>query len=120
MAPLRAPDALANRRRILRRGMPYGDSRDRSDDQAEHGVIFMALGADIARQFEFVQQQWLNYGNDFRRANDKDPLLGNHSQADGRFLIESDPHAAQPPHFCRNIPALRGNSRKATTSSCPA
>jgi len=97
------PDALSNRRRILRRGMPYGDSRDRTDDQGEHGVIFMALGADIARQFEFVQQQWINYGNDFRRANDKDPLLGNHEKDTGRFLIESDPHAAHPPHFCSKI-----------------
>jgi Dyp-type peroxidase family len=98
------PDALANRRRILRRGLPYGDSRDRTDDQGEHGVIFMALGADIARQFEFVQQQWINYGNDFRRANDKDPLLGNHEKDAGRFLIESDPKASEPPHFCSKIP----------------
>ena len=100
------PDALSNRRRILRRGMPYGDSRDRSDDREEHGIIFMALGADLARQFEFVQQQWMNYGNDFRLGNDKDPLLGNHGPGDGRFLIESDPASSRPPHFCSKIPRL--------------
>ncbi len=98
------PDALANRRRILRRGIPYGDSRDRTDNQGEHGVIFMALGADIARQFEFVQQQWINYGNDFRLANDKDPLLGNHGKGGGRFLVETDPADPAPPHFCSKIP----------------
>ena len=102
------PDALANRRRILRRGMPYGDSSQRSDE-GEHGVIFMALGANINRQFEFVQQQWLNYSNDFRLANDRDPLLGNqgttpNGQPDGRLLIESAPNDANPPYFCQNIP----------------
>ena len=103
------PDSLANRRRILRRGMPYGDSRDRADDAGEHGVVFMALGVDISRQFEFVQQQWINYGNDFRLANDKDPLLGNHGKTasgepDGRFTIESGKDDPNPPHFCSGIP----------------
>jgi Dyp-type peroxidase family len=103
------PDALSNRRRILRRGMPYGDSRDRNDNAGEHGVIFMALGVDIARQFEFVQQQWINYGNDFKLGNDKDPLLGNHGtdesgNPDGRFSIESAKNDPNPPHFCGKIP----------------
>jgi len=35
----------------------------------------MALNASLARQFEFVQQQWISYGNDARLGNEKDLLL---------------------------------------------
>jgi len=40
----------------------------------------MMLNADINRQFEFRQQQWINYGNDFKAANDK----GNHPRQSQR------------------------------------
>jgi hypothetical protein len=30
-------------------------------DTEERGVIFMALNASLSRQFEFVQQQWIQY-----------------------------------------------------------
>lgn len=98
--------ALVNRRRILRRGLPYGESPPDTTDQNEHGIIFMALNANIERQFEFVQQQWVNYGNDFRLGNERDPVLGNHQvDANGQptehFMI---PHTDAPPHFCSRIP----------------
>ncbi len=89
-----SPSALSNRRRLLRRGLPYGDSQSERTDAGEHGIVFMALCASIRRQFEFVQQQWINYGNDFRMGNDKDPLLGNqeldeHGNSDGRAARQS-------------------------------
>jgi deferrochelatase/peroxidase EfeB len=101
--------ALSNRRRILRRGLPYGKTSD--DDKGNHGIILMILNADIGRQFEFVQQQWINFGNDFRLANDRDPLLGNHAldadpQMSGRMIIEGDAASGRPPYFCRGIPTL--------------
>ena len=103
------PGALANRRRIARRGLPYGEVKDQTKDDGNHGIIFMALNADIKRQFEFVQQQWINYGNDFKLANDKDPILGNHGtnengDRDGRMVIEADPKEDKPPFFCSNLP----------------
>jgi Dyp-type peroxidase family len=102
------PDALSNRRRILRRGLPYGNSQGERTDSGDHGIIFMALGASIRRQFEFVQQQWINYGNDFKLGNDKDPLLGNHPQTpkghQGRMSIESAPDSPDPPFFCSKLP----------------
>lgn len=101
-----SPDALANRRRILRRGLPYGESQKERRDDGDHGIIFMALCASIRRQFEFVQQQWFNYSNDFRRGNDKDPLIGNHGPTDGRMLIESAAGSGRPPFFCSGIPRL--------------
>ena len=101
------PGALANRRRILRRGLPYGDSALRDSDHGDHGVIMMMINADIGRQYEFVQQQWVNYGNDFREANDKDVILGNRSNNLPNSVIhQADPEGEAPPRFVRNIPLL--------------
>jgi deferrochelatase/peroxidase EfeB len=101
------PGGLANRRRILRRGLAYGDSTDRGSDAGDHGVIMMMLNANIGRQYEFIQQQWVNYGNDFREANDKEVLLGNHNAFDPTCVIHAaDPSGDVPPRFVRNIPRL--------------
>jgi deferrochelatase/peroxidase EfeB len=103
------PGALSNRCRILRRGLPYGDVKDRTRDDGNHGIIIMMLNADINRQFEFVQQQWINYGNDFKAANDKEIILGNHS-ADERFpskaVIQVDPDSDEAPYILSKIPRL--------------
>ena len=82
-----ASSLLVNRRRILRRGMTYGPPLDKkqtastNQDQAnsmaaERGTFFVAICADLARQFEFIQQQWLNYGSDFNLGNDICPIAG--------------------------------------------
>ncbi|HEX5658876.1 MAG TPA: hypothetical protein VFX59_16895 [Polyangiales bacterium] len=104
------PGALANRRRIIRRGLPYGESYtpEQRRDAQDHGIVFMALGASIRRQFEFVQQQWMNYGNDFQLANEKDALLGNHGKSErgatGSMVVQTDPKQPEPPFFCAKIP----------------
>ncbi len=105
------PGALSNRRRILRRGLPYGLREDVPTDTGDHGVIMLIMNADLSRQFEFVQQQWINYGNDFALANDPDPLLGNHGtnesrRGGGRMTIEGDADTNKPPYFCNFIPTL--------------
>jgi len=101
------PGALANRRRILRRGLPYGEVKDRSSDRGNHGIVIMMLNADIGRQFEFVQQQWINYGNDFKASNDKEILLGNHdTEYPSRAVLQVDPDSERAPYFLRNIPRL--------------
>lgn len=100
--------ALTDRRRVLRRGLPYGDSRDRTDDKGEHGSIIMMICANIRRQFEFVQQQWMNYGNDFKLGNDRDPITGSQCQdengSDGRMIIMSEPGSGKRPLLCGGIP----------------
>jgi Dyp-type peroxidase family len=104
---------LINRRRITRRGLPYGPAAaegDRVTDQEDRGVIFMALNANISRQFEFVQQQWIEYGNDAHLGNDKDMLLGNHG-GHGKFVVQGDTSATNPPFVCSGLPnfvELRG------------
>ncbi len=101
------PGALDDRRRILRRGLPYGVVRDRGSDDGNHGVIFMALNTSIERQFEFVQQQWINYANDSKEGSDKDVLLGNHNAAaPSKMVIHADPKSGQPPYFVSEIPRL--------------
>lgn len=62
----------------MRRGLPYGEVKNPDKDDGDHGIIFMAINISVSRQFEFVQQQWIDYGNDFKLANDKDLLIGNH------------------------------------------
>lgn len=104
----KTPTALDDRRRLLRRGLPYGDSAQSPEDSGDHGIIFMSLGTSIARQFEFVQQQWMNYGNDFRLGNEKDPIVGNHGPADsetaGRMMINRESSLGKPPHLCTAMP----------------
>jgi Dyp-type peroxidase family len=104
---------LINRRRISRRGMVYGpyvpENQEVRDDQ-EHGVVFMALNASLFRQFEFVQQQWIEYGNDAHQGNDKDLMLGNHEEG-GKFMVPGTADPNNPPFVCGGLPnfvELRG------------
>jgi Dyp-type peroxidase family len=75
---------LTNRRRIMRRGLPY------VDPDGDKGIVFMAICSSLFRQFEFIQQQWINYGLDFDAGNDTCPLIGNRLQSD-KHVIPSGP-----------------------------
>lgn len=98
-----------NRRRIIRRGLPYGEYTPPDapgDDNAQQGLLFIAYVASIAEQFEFVQQQWMNYGNDFALGNDKDVVVGARTSDRDRLLIGGDPARPdrRPTHFCFGLP----------------
>jgi Dyp-type peroxidase family len=69
---------LVNRHRLIRRGIPYGPRLPpgAADDGVDRGIIFLCLQASLARQFEFVQSQWLNEGNSFGLGEDQDVMLG--------------------------------------------
>ena len=97
-----AGTSLTNRRRILRRGAPYGSSTTR-DNEGEHGVIFMALCASLFNQFEFVQQQWVHYGASFNVGNDTDPLVGLRRPG-AKFVIAGDTARQSAPFICANMP----------------
>lgn len=96
-----ADTMLSNRRRIIRRGLPYGASI--RDDESEHGVVFMVLCTSLFRQFEFVQQQWINYGATLASGNDADPITGIRS-GDAKFVIPADPAKGGVPFICANLP----------------
>jgi Dyp-type peroxidase family len=59
---------ILKRHRLIRRGRSYGprladelDDKDDNEleDKADRGLLFMAINANIERQFEFIQQTWL-------------------------------------------------------------
>jgi Dyp-type peroxidase family len=79
----------ANNHRILRRGRKFGPPpKDRQDDDgAERGLLFICLNADIARQFEFVQQTWILNKNFATLYDETDPLVG----PKGGFTIGEQP-----------------------------
>ncbi|GAA3369330.1 Dyp-type peroxidase [Streptomyces sannanensis] len=59
------PDTRFNHRRIMRRGIPYGLPFDPSASalngpDAPRGLVFVSYQADLFRQFEFIQKDWMN------------------------------------------------------------
>lgn len=94
---------LNNRRRILRRGLPYGEANAGGSDADEHGIVMMALCANLFRQFEFIQQQWMQYGLDFNAGNDTCPVVGLHFPGN-KFVIAADPASGRPPFFAAGMP----------------
>lgn len=89
----------SNRHLLIRRGMPYGEPlfplenlppQSVQDDGEDRGLIFVALNASISRQFEFVQQMWVNNTKFHGLYNDKDPITGN-SEGECSMVIERDP-----------------------------
>lgn len=99
----KATSVLNNRRRILRRGLPYGQSGPGISDQEEHGLLMLVICASLFRQFEFIQQQWLQYGLDFDAGNDTCPLVGNHDDR-SKFVIETAAGSGKPPFICDQMP----------------
>lgn len=85
--------ATANRHRILRRGRSYGVRPDdrRVDDGVPRGLHFLCLNADIERQFEFVQQTWVNNPVFGGLDGEVDPLVGNLTKGDEIFTVQADP-----------------------------
>jgi Dyp-type peroxidase family len=71
----------SRRHRILRRGITYSD-------ESGKGMLFIGLNANIARQFEFLQQTWLNNGKFGGRYDERDPL-GTHGA--GRMTLPQQP-----------------------------
>jgi deferrochelatase/peroxidase EfeB len=84
-------DRVASTRfhRLLRRGRAYGAAVPlaqalalaNSSSGDESGLHFICLGANIARQFEFVQSAWLNSSHFDGLHHESDPLLGTRSPA---------------------------------------
>ena len=85
-AEARAHDLVASTRfhRILRRGREYGTQipleqalTASSAPGPESGLHFLCLGANIERQFEFVQNAWVASAKFDGLGSVGDPLLGN-------------------------------------------
>jgi deferrochelatase/peroxidase EfeB len=72
------------RHRLLRRGRLYGE------EGAGAGLLFVALNADIARQFEVVQGRWLNGPHFSGLRAERDPLVGS-GDGERQFTIPAQP-----------------------------
>ncbi|MFB4284305.1 hypothetical protein ACBJ59_54125 [Nonomuraea sp. MTCD27] len=65
--------------RALRRGTTHGPllpEGQLEDDGAERGMVFIFMGADLVRLFEFLKTQWANDGDFVGLGTDKDPIIG--------------------------------------------
>lgn len=65
--------------RMIRRGTAYGpplppDALE--DDGVDRGLMFAFVGANIGRQFEFVQSEWMNDSAFFGGTSGVDPISG--------------------------------------------
>src|SRR5262249_1804100 len=91
---------LSARRRIIRRGMPYGPPWDKATSKAHRGLLFLAYNVRIAEQFEFIQTQWLNDGSSFGLGSIPDPVSGGWPHRPPRPVVLTDPppvvHAGLP------------------------
>ena len=83
------------RHRLLRRGREYGPPLAIEDalaggDDAERGLHFICLNANIQRQFEFVSHTWLNNPKFDRLRDDADPLVAPSLPTGGTFTIPTE------------------------------
>jgi len=88
---------MISKHRMLRKGRPYGDPihedltphkiMDMGNDDKERGLHFICLVTDIRRQFEFIQNNWVNFPKFGGLEHDADPIIGNHYQ-EGNFQTD--------------------------------
>jgi Dyp-type peroxidase family len=101
--PLKRATAV-RRHRLVRRGVEYGPHLADGvleDDGVDRGLINLFIQADIERQFEFVQKEWMK-GGEFigLDPNEQDPING----AGGAGSLLSVPGAKRP--FLFDLPTF--------------
>jgi Dyp-type peroxidase family len=94
----------AERHRIMRRGIPFGLPFDPALGRgfgvdAERGLVFAAFMASIEKQFEFIQQQWVNATNFPADADGIDPVIG----TGGAVALKRNGIADQPLNFMQFV-----------------
>ena len=106
----------ANRHRILRRGRSYGHRLGTDlnpmpvvDDGKERGLHFICFNTDLQRQFEFVQQTWINNPQFGGLYDEVDPLIGDQVSCSGMFTVQADPLRTRYKSLCRFV-TMRGGA----------
>ena len=97
---------VVERHRILRRGRSYGAPiakpwSNARKDAVERGLFFMCVNANIRRQFEFIQQTWVNNPKFEGLYEERDPIIGN-TGGPGLFTIPGEPVRKR----LRSVPAF--------------
>lgn len=85
------------RHRLLRRGRSYGEpslpiplEAANEANPPERGLVFMGLNASFRRQFEFIQQTWIENTKFAGLTDERDPLVGTCPMGQ-HFSIQADP-----------------------------
>jgi deferrochelatase/peroxidase EfeB len=93
-----SPSASAQeslRHRLLRRGRLFGPmvkDAQVAGEPVERGIQFIAINTNIRRQFEFVQQTWVNNPKFAELYDETDPIVGAHLHGGaGRFTCQRHP-----------------------------
>jgi deferrochelatase/peroxidase EfeB len=92
---------ISNRHRIRRVGRLYAEAPGRKP-----GLLFMCLNGDIERQFEFVQQTWMNNAGFQGLSGEQDPLISDGAKASLGYTVPSHdgPARLAPlPSFVRTL-----------------
>jgi Dyp-type peroxidase family len=105
---------LMSRHRLIRRGIPYGTYLPPGGQPTPHapapapgeaadrrGIMFLAYNSGLD-QFEFVQNTWINFGDNFQQGNDTDPITGSGDRR--RMMIPGDETTGRRPFLCWGIP----------------
>lgn len=92
------------RHRLMRRGLPYGPRLPEGvlqDDGVDRGVLILMINASYGRQFEFLQQAWINSSEFINLGKERDPITGANEGTTGltvnRFPVAR--HTANLPRF---------------------
>ena len=81
--------------RIIRRGLPFGPRFEPGDDPTiPRGLVGYFIGVDLANQFEFLMNSWIEEGGFtpalyFRRES-RDPIFGDRDPNGGEFVIPTE------------------------------
>lgn len=78
---------VARRHRIIRRGRPFRQTLP--SGREEQGIFFICLNANLRRQFEFIQQTWINSPKFGGLYQDRDPIVGDN---DGTYSMTIPHH----------------------------
>lgn len=99
--------------RVIRRATPYGDwlPDGQADDGKDRGTLFVVINADISRQFEFIQNNWVDgvlSSTHLTLPEDRDPLIGAHTDermptSKGKLVIPSSARR-KPPVIAWELP----------------
>lgn len=94
--------AVTDRHRLLRRGRKYGPGRAGGASSEECGLQFVALNANLSRQFEFIQHSWLNSTKFAGVYEDVDALSGFRAAGASTFTVQAEPFRRR----YRNLPSF--------------
>jgi hypothetical protein len=72
--------------------MPYGPPYDPANpkDGIERGLLGLFINGSLAQQFEFLMSTWINQGDFVGLNNMRDPLVGNNTPQESKFLVPSE------------------------------